>query len=211
VSIKMVKERGQYQHVIAVGRGETDITGKAGSVSLFGGALGQILGVTPTTGSTLGVPGEVGTIPTTPFQITVTNSATFAVDYGVLDLTTGLFMTRGATATGAGVYAVSAGVYTFNTADASHKVSIAYSYTGAAVGKTTPVTNTVMTINTGIAMVAYGPVYGGKCFGLKLYSTHWPKLSFAMKPSDFTMQNVEFFAAEDGTTGRNVLDVYTAE
>lgn len=213
VSIKMVKERGQYQHVIAVGRGETDITGKAGSVSIFGGALGQIMGVTPTTGSTLGVPGEVGTIPAPsgPYTITVTNSATFSVDYGVLNLTTGLFMTRVASGPTTGQYSVSAGVYTFAAADASNKVSIAYSYTAAAAGKTTPVTNTVMTINTGIAMVAYGPVYGGKCFGLKLYSTHWPKLSFALKPSDFTMQNVEFFAAEDGTTGRNVIDIYTAE
>jgi hypothetical protein len=213
VATNYVKERGQWQHVVAVGRGNVDISGKCGSVSLFGGAIGQVLGVTPVAGSTVGVPGEISTIPTTPFQVTVANGATFAADHGVLDLTTGLWMTRAATATGTGVYAVNAttGQYTFNTADSAHKVAIAYAYTSALLGKTVAVVNTNCVLATGIQMSVYGPGAAGKLFGVKFYSVFMPKIGFSLKPADFKAQNVEFFAAEDGTSGKNVADIYTGE
>ena len=209
----MVKERGQWQHVVAVGRGNVDITGKCGTVSLFGGSIGQVLGVTPATGSVIGVPGEIGTVPAVsgPYTITTTNSANWAVDHGVFDLTTGLWMARGATATGTGVYSVAAGVYTFAAADTLHKVAIAYSYTAAAAGKTVAVVNTPAALATGIQMVVYGPAQTGKIFGVKLYSVYFPKIGFALKPTDFTGQNLEFFASEDGTTGKCVADFYTGE
>jgi len=211
IAANLVKERGQWQHVVAVGRGNVDITGKAGTVSVFGGAIGQLLGVTPVAGSTVGVPGEIGTIPTTPFQITVTNSATWVQDHGVLDLTTNLWMTRGATATGTGVYSVAAGIYTFNTADAAHKVAIAYGYTSASLGKTIAVVNTPSALATGIQMVVYGGGAAGKIVGVKFYSAFFPKLGLALKPADFTAQNVEFFATEDGTAGKSVCDFYTGD
>lgn len=210
-SANLVKERGQWQHVVAVGRGAVDVTGKCGSVSIFAGSLGQLLGVTPTTGSVLGVPGEVGTIPGTPYQITVTNSANWIRDDGVLDLTTGLWMTRVASGPTTGQYSVAAGVYTFAAADTTHKVAIAYGYTAAAAGKTVAVVNTNCTIATGIQMSVYGPVVGGKVLGVRFYSTFFPKLSLALKPEDFTAQNVEWFAAEDGTSAKAVCDVFTAE
>jgi hypothetical protein len=91
-------------------------------------------GVTVSTGIVQGF-AQTGVIPSTPFQITVTEGATFATDLGVIDLTAGKPMTCDATATGAGVYAVSAaGVYTFNTADATHTVLINYRATKAATG-----------------------------------------------------------------------------
>jgi hypothetical protein len=77
-------------------------------------------GTAITAGSVVGLV-ESFTIPTTPFQVTVAQTATFLQDLGVIDLTAGKEMVEGATATGTGVYAVSAsGVYTFNTADAGH-------------------------------------------------------------------------------------------
>lgn len=213
VAANLVKERGQWQHVVAVGRGNVDITGKAGSVSLFGASIGQVLGVTPVTGSTVGVPGEISTIPTTPFQVTVANGGTFAQDHGVLDLTTNLWMTRAATATGTGVYAVNTttGQYTFNTADSGHKVAIAYSYTSASLGKTIAVVNTNAALVTGIQMVVYGPGAAGRLCGVKFYSVFFPKIGFSLKPADFTAQNLEFFATEDGTSGKAVCDFYTGD
>jgi hypothetical protein len=94
-------------------------------------------GVTVTTGSKIGY-SQTSTIPATPFEITVTNGATFADDLGVIDLTTSKPMTAAATATGTGVYAVNTttGVYTFNTADAAHSVLISYRSTAASTGTT---------------------------------------------------------------------------
>ena len=213
ISVKLVKERGQWQHVIAVGRGEVDITGKADSASIFGGAVGHILGVTPSTGSTVGVPGETGTVPAVsgPYTITVANSASFAADHGVLDLTSGLYLSRVASAPATGQYSVAAGVYTFAAADTLHRVSISYSYTAAAVGKTVAVSNAVMALASGVQLVAYGPARsGGHVLGVKLYSAHFPKLALALKPSDFTVQSLEFFASQDSAS-TSIMDVYTGE
>ena len=212
---KLVQERGQWRYAVAVGAGETDITGKIGSVSLFGASIGQVLGVTPSAGATIGIPGETATIPGTPFQVTTTNPVghgTPIVDHGVLDNTTGLWMTRGATSTGTGVYAMveATGVYTFNTADATHNVQIAYGYTIATGAKTVGVTNLVQNLASGIQLVCYGPTQAGGTMGFKLYNAFLPDLGFAMKPGDFTAQNVSFFAAQDSASTK-IIDLYTGE
>ena len=211
-SWNLVKERGQYQMPIAIGRGAGEVTGKIGSVSLFSSQIGALMGVTPTNASVLGVPGEIGTIPTTPFQITVANSATWVADCGVYNFTAGKWMTRAATATGTGVFAAASGVYTFNTADTGNKVAISYTYTAAAsTGYTTALVNVPMAVATGLQLVVYQPVVSGKVLGFKFYNVFFPKLSFALKPDAFAQQNLEFFAAEDGTSGRAVVDVFTAD
>ena len=211
-SVNLVEESGQWQWTVAVGAGKKKLSGKIDSVSIFSNLLGQMLSVTPVAGSVLGVPGEIGTIPTTPFQVTVTNSATWVDDQGVMDLTTGKWMTRGATASATQIYSVAAGVYTFNTADVGHKVAIAYRYNAAAsIGSTISVVNTPMQLVTGIKMGFYTPVVGGTGLGMNLYSVFFPKLSLAFKPDGFVAQNVEWFAGEDGTSGKKVCDIYTAE
>lgn len=210
---KYVEENGQWQYPVVVGGGQASLKGKVGSVSIFGGATGQIMSTTPATGINLGIPGEISTVPAPsgPYTVTVTNSATWVADYGVLDLSTGLWMTRASTATGTGVYAVSAGVYTFNSADASKKVSIAYTYSSAAVGKTNAVVNAAMGIATGYQLFLCSPISGGKIFGVTIYSAFFPKMSLALKPDGFVANNIDFFATEDGTTGKKVFDIYTGE
>lgn len=71
---------------------------------------------------------QTATIPATPFQVTVTNGATFALDLGVLYGSTAFVAVANSPA--AGQYSVSAaGVYTFNTADTAKSVAITYLYT----------------------------------------------------------------------------------
>lgn len=209
IAVKHTKERGQWQHVVAVGRGEVEVTGKIGSVSLLSGAIGQILGGTPATGSVIGVPHECATIPATPFSVTVVNSANFAADYGVIDLTTGKMLTKTASTVSTGLYSVTSGVYTFAEADTGHRVAIAYTYTAASSGKTTPIFNATMQLANGFVLVAYGAGAAGNVFGVKFSNAYFEKLGFALKATDFTTQGVEFFAAMDA--GGDVMEIYTGE
>ena len=210
---KYVTERGQWAHAVAVGAGEIDVKGKCGTVSVFGGAIGQLFGVTPVAGSTLCIPNETGTIPAPsgPYTITCAQSATWAYDFGVWDLTTGLQMSRIVSGPATTQYSVAAGIYTFAAADTGHKVQLAYAYTSAAGGKTVAVVNTNMTIATGIVMYCYAPTVSSKVLGVKFYNTYFPKLGLSLKAQDFTAQNLEFFCAEAGDTLRSVCDVFTGE
>lgn len=72
-----------------------------------------------------------GTVGGTPYQITPTvpNSGTWSKDLGVVDASTGLAMTRVASAPAAGQYSVAAGVYTFAAADTGKGVLISFGYT----------------------------------------------------------------------------------
>ena len=173
--------------------------------------MASLGGASSAAGSKVGITGELFTVPTTPFQVTVANGATFYEDLGVIDLTTGKQMARGATATGTGVYAVNTatGIYTFNTADASHNVSINYSYTGAAVGKTVSLNNTVMGQSTAFILAVYN-VYGGKGFGWRFPAVHLPKLGLALKAEAYTEQDLEFIVVQD-TASAKVMDLYTHE
>lgn len=204
------KLKGNNRHTVAVGIAGEEITGKIGNASFFGAAIAAITGGTAASGATVGVPQENFTIPGTPWQVTVSQSATFDKDYGVLDNTTGLWMTRGATATGTGVYAVAAGVYTFNTADAGHNVSIAYSYKPASTGKAITVVNQAPGLATGLYMGLWAPPVSSKAFGAELYQVHFTKVGFQLKPEDFSTQSVDFFASQDSTT-TTIAKIHTAE
>ncbi len=212
ISYDMKELRGQYQLPVDVARGPAKITGKAKNSAISGALLVASLGgASSAAGSKVGITGELFTVPTTPFQVTVANGATFYEDLGVIDLTTGKQMARGATATGTGVYAVNTatGIYTFNTADASHNVSINYSYTGAAVGKTVSLNNTVMGQSTAFILAVYN-VYGGKGFGWRFPAVHLPKLGLALKAEAYTEQDLEFIVFQD-TASAKVMDLYTHE
>ena len=67
---------------VALGKGK--ISGKFKSGRLNAGLLAAVLaGSTTTTGQTAGAYNETSTIPATPYQVTVVNSATFVEDGGV--------------------------------------------------------------------------------------------------------------------------------
>lgn len=192
--------RGGYQLPVAVAVAGKSINGKAKAADINSGLLASLLNVTPTVGYQIPIIGERATIPATPFQVTVANSASFAEDLGVLNLTTGLPMTRGATATASGVYAVAAGVYTFHTDDAADVVAITYSYTAAGAGKTVAWTNQLMGVATTYT-VHLCQSYNSKHAIAKLHACVFPSLSMAFKNEDFAGQDLEFqaFAAADGS------------
>lgn len=87
-------------------------------------------GVTPGTGQTLTQYLEAGAIPaTTPFQVTVSQAATFVQALEVLYAATGLPLTQVASGPTTGQYSVAAGVFTFAAADEGKGVIISYTYT----------------------------------------------------------------------------------
>jgi hypothetical protein len=75
---------------------------------------------------------EVAQIPgSSPWQYTVANSGTFAVDLGVISQASASPFTAVLSNPGQGQYSVSnVGVYTFNEADAGTKIQIAYGWNG---------------------------------------------------------------------------------
>jgi hypothetical protein len=204
--------RGQYQVAVDMARGPLKITGKAKNAAIASGVLLAFMaGGTRAAGTKIGIAGEAGTVPTTPFQITAANGATFFEDMGVVDLTTGLLMTRGASATGTGVYAVNTatGVYTFNTADSGHNVAISYSYTAAGNGYTTTLTNQLMQQSTPFIGAFYN-TYGSKQLGWRFPAVHVPKLSWSMKAEAYTEQDLDFSVTQDYTSTK-VVDIYSKE
>lgn len=180
----------------------------------FRAAVAQMAftGISSVTGQTLPATGEAWTIPTTPFQVTVSQSATWVEDGGVLDYTTGKWMTRAASATGTGIYSVAAGVYTFNTADAGHNISIVYSYTGTG-GFTLALNNATMGPSTGYAVRIYNQytINGAvKAYGFKFPNVHFEKLSVAMKSEDWAEQSLDGIVAQDPNS-QNVLTHFVGD
>lgn len=197
--------RGQWMGGIDAFAGPLDITLKLVNSDFSASMLSMVnQGATNAANGKLVVSGEAGTVPTTPFQITVSGGATFSEDGGVLDLTAGKWLTRGATATGAGVYAVAAGVYTFNTADSGHSVLITYTKTAtSAVMVTQTMNNQVMGPSTGYLVRVFNnyTISGvAKSAGYEFPNVHFNSFGIGFKSEDWTEVNLEGKAIQDVTT-----------
>lgn len=185
---------GSNQFAEAIGRGQAKISGKAKHGRVSGNLFNSLFfGQTLTTGQTLLAIAEGGPngtpIPTTPFQITVVNGATFVGDLGVLNAATGLPLTRVASAPVAGQYSVSvAGVYTFAAADnvSGVKVTISYYYTSAGSGFSLAINNQVQGAapNFLVALSDPDPSGVGGMTAI-LYACVAEKLSIPTKNGDF--------------------------
>lgn len=211
IGYDMKELRGQYQVPVDAARGPAKITGKAKNAAIFSSLLFAALGgaVAPVAGSKIGITGEAGVIPGTPFQITVAQSATWYEDLGVVDLTAGKQLTRVAAAPATGQYSVAAGVYTFAAADTAHNVAISYSYTAAAVGKTITLNNQPMGASTPYILSVYN-TYGTKSFGWRFPAVHIPKLNVGMKAEAYTEQDLDFLVVQDPASTK-IMDIFVAE
>lgn len=203
---------GNLQFPVDSAKGEGKLSGKAKSGYFAGGLISAILsGSTTTVGSKVGVFSETAAVPTTPYQITVSGSATWLSDLAVFDVTSQKFLTRVASAPATGQYSVAAGVYTFAAADTTHVMSISYDKTAAAVGTTVSLTNQLMGTNTAFSLKLYnnyqGLAGGANSSGLYLPMVVIPKLSFAFKNSDFFEKSIDFEAIADGAG--NIMSAYT--
>jgi hypothetical protein len=199
---------GSNQFPVAVGRGKGKISCKAKFAQIQGGVFADLFfGVSTATGQTAFVDSETGTVPTTPFQITVSNAASFADDMGVVFSSTGLPLKKVSSAPAAGQYSVSAaGVYTFNTGDSTKAVLISYTYTVAASGQKMTITNQALGIQPVFSVylkTAYTGASGTTYSYLKLNSCVSSKLSLPTKQDDFSIMELDFaaFADSSGTIG----------
>jgi hypothetical protein len=203
---------GQLNFPVAVGQGNCKITGKAANAQIQARLFNDLfLGGTLAAGETVVANREVmAAIPTTPFQLTVTNSATWVEDWEVIDAATGLPFTKVASAPAAGQYSVAAGVYTFNTADTGKFPLISYSYTVAGAGQTVALSQTTVGAAPTFSMVLSGGYGAGALMpALKLYSCVASKLSLATKQNDFAMPNFEWLCMANAAG--KVLDWSTTD
>lgn len=191
---------GSYQFALAIRRGTIKVTGKAKNGTINGALFNSLFfGQTGVAGQLLTANGEAGTIPATPFTVTVTNSAAFATDLGVKFALTGLPLTRVTTAPATGQYSVSSGVYTFAAADTGLGVLISYTYTSATGGTKTTISNQLLGTTPVFSMV-FNALDNGKQVTYTFPKCTASKLSFGTKLEDFALPEFDFnvFADDNG-------------
>ena len=185
---------GQLNAAAAIGQGNLKITGKATAGAVQLRLLNDmVMQGTLAAGETALAYREVEVaIPTTPFQITVTNSATWVEDWEVTDAATGLPFIKVASAPAVGQYSVAAGVYTFAAADTGKFPLISYTYTISASGQTLTYSQQLVGPAPTFSLVLGGGYAAGPTPALKLYACVATKISFATKLNDFAMPNIEW-------------------
>lgn len=214
VNQSKIPVRGAYKGPVDVGDGDLDVKVKIDFMEVRASLIAAVsTGATTVTGSKLLSPGESFTVPTTPFQVTVAQGATFSENAGVWDVTAGKWLDVVPSAPATGQYSFSgAGLYTFAAADVAHAVVIYYVYTSASVGKTVTFLNQIQGPSTYFLVRVYN-IYttGGvvKPLGWELPQVHFSKLSMAMKVGDWTATNVEGIASAD--VGQNFFKEYSGD
>lgn len=193
--------KGQYKFPDDVAPGEMKLTGKIGTGRIDYQLWNNLFFADSfATGEDAIALAEAHTVPaSTPFTVTIAppSSGTFVGDLGVQYSATGQPFTKVATVAAAGQYAISGGVYTFDSADASAGVLISYTY-ALTSGHTLTVNNQLM---------GYGPVFelwlaepyqafGGNAGlnGLHLYACRLSKLNQPFKRDDYLIIDHEFEA-----------------
>ena len=200
---------GQYQLPVAMGRGVAKITGKAKFAEMNGPVFNTLFfaSVTPTVGQDMWSYNEAGTVPTTPYQITVAQSATWSADLGVKLASTGNPLTRVASAPATGQYSVAAGVYTFAAADTTKAMLISYTYTTTTSGAKTIITNPILGFTPTFQVDFYqqAPNTANTQWSFRLYSCISTKLSIGAKLEDWQIPEFDF---EAFTNAANQLGVF---
>lgn len=207
LSVEMKTLYGSKRYPIAVGQGKGKTEIKAKYAEIDGGILGSLFfGKASTAGIKAAVFDSAGTIPATPFQLTITppSSGTFVADLGVMLTATGTQMTRVASAPATGEYAVNTatGVYTFAAADTGKAVAISYEYSAATGGKIWTMTNETMGYTPSFSLILQNG-YDGKNLVCKLNRCVSGKLSLPLKSDDFAVYDfeAEAFADAAGSLG----------
>ncbi|MDP1908772.1 MAG: hypothetical protein Q8K85_10765 [Hyphomicrobium sp.] len=197
---------GEYGFPVAVGRGAGKISGKMKWARLQGRTLNDIFfGATKAAGQTSVAKDETGSVPDTPFAITVANAATFVTDLGVRLASTLIPLVRVASAPATGQYSVSAGVYTFAAADTGAAMLLSYSYTIASTGETITIANQLIGAAPNFKNVLTQP-YNSQRQTLVLNACVAGKLSGGTKTEDFFTPEMDYEAMADSS---NVVGVWS--
>ena len=200
---------GQNQQPLDAARGTVKVTAKAKAAVFSGLALNALFfGNAFTTGGIKWNVGEAHSVPTPsgPYTVTVTNSATFDQDLGVIYTTTGIPFTKVASAPALGQYSVSAGVYTFAAADAGAAVLVTYTSTVASGIQTLAITNQLIGTSP-IFQLDYYTIRNNKALVARFYQAQAAKLGMSFKLEDFSMPEFDFelFANSAGQLGNLVF------
>ena len=203
---------GQFQFPITAARGAGKISGKAKFANLDGPVFNNIFfGNAVAVGQKLWSYNEGATVPSaSPYTYSAAYAASFDADLGVTYASTGLQLTRVASAPSAGQYSVAAGVYTFSSADAGKAVLVTYSYTQASLGSRSVINNKQMGVAPTFQIDFYdiNPNIAGAQWSLRLYSCISTKLSLASKLEDFTIPEMDFEAFANAAN--NLGEINTA-
>jgi hypothetical protein len=186
---------GQFNFPVAIGSGTKKMSGKAKMARISGQALGTLFfGLPPIAGVTQTQFGETTTVPAaTPFTYSTINHATFVADQGVVYASSSLPLKLVSSAPTLGQYSVSAGVYTFSSADAGAAVLISYSYTNPGSGENISVTSQLIGPSIVFSANLFASDPGtGKQFSVLLYNCVAEKLSFGTKVEDFLIPELDF-------------------
>lgn len=201
---------GQNQFALLAARGTAKSTGKMKAATLSGQALNAVLlGGTWTPGEQYDATTSPSTaIPATPFTITPTvpSSGTWDTDLGVVNAATSEPMTAVTGAPTAGEYSVSAGVYTFSSADnvsgISVKITFAYKVATGATGQTQTIQNNAIG-TTPTFQLDYKTTLYGATYYARLFACIGSKVAMQHKITDFMMPeyDFEFFANQNQEIG----------
>jgi hypothetical protein len=190
---------GQKKFPVALGQGKGKIECKAKlaeiSVLIWNNLY---FGQTINTGAVGFADNEAGVIPaSTPFIVTVMNSATFVSDQGVKFFATGQRLAKVAAGTTplTGQYSVTAGTYTFAAADTLKQVMITYTYSTTS-GLYLPIANTLMGTGPSFSVVL-GESYDTKGLVIQLPQCQSGKLSMPFKQDDFMISEMDFMVSQD--------------
>jgi hypothetical protein len=198
---------GQYQLPVDVARGEMKFGIKAKEAQISGLLMNSFLtGSTSAAGYTAGAINEANVIAGGTY--TVANAATFVLDAGVVDLSTGLVLTLVAAAPAAGQYSVAAGVYTLNAAQNGDTCWFSYTYTVAGSGKTIHYNNQLMGAGISYSCTLFN-IFRSKVIGWKFYAVTVPKLTAPFKNNDYTVLSLELGVYQDSLG--NIAEYYESD
>lgn len=136
-------------------------------------------------------------------SITAVNAATWLDDLGVVNVTSGVQLTRVASAPTTGQYSVTAGIYQFATADAGTLVALSYDYTQSMLGKGFTYYAQQMGFRPVFKMILSNqgfmnnPSYIGQPLSMTLWNAGISKFSLDFKNEDWTIPESDFSASQD--------------
>ncbi len=205
ISVDLKTLYGSKRYPMAVGQGKGKIELKAKHAEIDGGVLGSLFfGKAATAGIKAAVFDFAATVPGTPYQVTIVppSSGTFVADLGVYNATTGVQLTRVASAPATGQYSVAGAVYTFAAADTAKAMRISYEYSASSGGSVWSISNDEMGYTPAFSILLQNS-YDGKSLVCKLNKAVSGKLSVPLKSDDFAIYDfsAEAFADAAGSLG----------
>ena len=202
---------GNKRFPVAVGQGKGKIELKAKYADISAGVLGSLFFGQSATAGIKGVAMDVaGTVPATPFQVTPTvpGSGTWLTDLGVYNATTGAQLTRVASSPATGQYAVSAGVYTFASADEDDDILFSFEYSASSsTGKIFTIDNQLMGYTPSFSVLLQNE-FDGNTLVVKLNRAVSGKLALPMKNEDFTVSDFDAQAFADAAGNIGYISMF---